>query len=308
MRIVSLLPSATEIVYALGLQDGLVGVTHSCDFPPEARLKPVLIESCMGANEAQMSAGEIDRIIRESVQKGESVYRFKAGALEQAKAELVLTQGICDVCAVSYQSVIVEIQKLKSKPQLLSLDPQDLTGILTDIRRVGEATGQIDKAGEVVDALEERVGDVAGRTREIAPQARPRVAVIEWTDPIYAAGHWVPEMVELAGGQDVLAKVGNPSEVVEWETVLAAKPEVIVVAPCGYDIPRARAELHNLAARPGWLDIPAVKNRKVYIMDANATLSRPGPRIVDGLEDLAGIIHPERFPSDPAKARWQKME
>lgn len=306
MRIVSLLPSATEIVYALDLQDGLVGITHECDYPPGVETKPVLIESCLGPGCQKMTPGEIDAKIRETLKKGEGVYRFKPGALEQAKPELVITQGICDVCAVPYQFVVGEIKKAKLQPHLISLDPRDLTGILTDIRRVGEISGRIDKAGEVVDALEERVGDVAGRTRDLPPSKRPRVAVIEWTDPLYAAGHWVPEMIELAGGIDVLAKTGVPSQIVEWETVIKAQPEVIIVAPCGYDLARARGELNALQSRPGFASLPAVKSNRVFIMNATATLSRPGPRIVNGLEELAQIIHPEIFPVASGKACWEK--
>lgn len=305
MRIVSLLPSATEIVCILGLQDDLVGITHECDYPPDVTSKPVLIESCLG-DYTKMSPVEIDAKIRETVRKGEGVYRFKPGALENAKPELILTQGLCDVCAVPGHFVMAEAKKLKVPPQVLSLDPQDLTGILVDIRRVGEITGRIDEAGAVVDGLEERIGDVAGRTRELPPAKRPRVAVIEWTDPLYAAGHWVPEMVELAGGIDVIAKAGEPSQTIAWETVQKAQPDVLIFAPCGYDIPRARKELESLKARPDWNALPAVKSGRVYLMDANATLSRPGPRIVNGLEDLAQIIQPELFPIEAGKARWQK--
>lgn len=308
MRIISLLPSATEIIFELGIQADLVGVTHECDYPLDAKTKPVLIESCLGADHHRLPASEIDRIIRETIKKGEGVYRFKSGALEQARPDLVITQAICDVCAVPYQFVAQAIEKLQTKPGILSLDPQDLTGILTNIRQVGEATGTIDKAGEVVDALEERIGDVAGKTRNIADKDRPRVGVIEWTEPLYAAGHWVPEMVELAGGIDVLAKAGEPSKVVEWATVLAKKPEILIVAPCGYDLSRARGELNNLTSRPEWKTLPAVAAGRVFLMDANATLSRPGPRIVNGLEELAQMIHPELFPIGAKESRWERVD
>jgi iron complex transport system substrate-binding protein len=304
MRIVSLLPSATEIVCALDLQDDLVGITHECDYPPAVKSKTVMIESCLGPDSHKMSAADIEKKIRETVQKGEGVYRFKTGTLESAKPELIITQGLCDVCAVPQHFVVSEVRKMKLPPQIISLDPQDLTGIITDIRRVGEAAGCIDKAGEVCDALEERIGEVAGRTRDLLADKRPRVGVIEWTDPIYAAGHWVPEMIELAGGIDVLAKPGERSQIVDWDTVVATKPEILIVAPCGYDVAHARAELPNLTKRRGWNDIPAVKSGRVYVMDANATLSRPGPRIVDGLEQLAQMIHPEIFAA--AKPAWEK--
>jgi iron complex transport system substrate-binding protein len=303
MHIVSLLPSATEIIYRLELQDQLVGVTHECDFPPEARSKPVLIESRIDPH--GLSSAQIDAAVRELVQKGESVYRFKPGVLEQAKPDLIITQGLCEVCAIASHYVVAAAKTLRPEPQLLSLDPQDLTGILTDIRRVGESTGAVDKAGEVVDALEERVGEVAGRAREIPDSKRRRVAVIEWTDPIYSAGHWVPEMIELAGGRDVLAKAGEPSTAIKWEQVVAAAPEILIVAPCGCCVTRAKKEIESLKQRPGWSQIPAVKAGRIYAMDANATLSRPGPRIVDGLEQLAQIIQPDLFEVSSAGARWE---
>lgn len=306
MRIVSLLPSSTEIVYALGLQDSLVGVTHECDYPPEVRSKPVLVESVLPNDGKDLQPGEVDATISEMVRSGAPVYRFKAGALETAKPDIVLTQGLCDVCAIPYQFVISELRKLRGNPEVMSLDPQDLTGILTDIRRVGELCGKVDEAGAIVDRLEERVGEVAGPARELPADKRPRVAVIEWSDPIYAGGHWVPEMVELAGGIDVLGAAGEPSRVVEWKTVLDARPEVIIIAPCGYDIPRAKSELPRLQARAGWNDLPAVKSGRIYYLDANATLSRPGPRMVDALEDMAQIFHPDLFPVAESARRWSR--
>lgn len=306
MRIVSLLPSATEIVYALGLGDSLVGVTHECDFPADAKTKPVLVESMLPNEGKDLAPGEVDARIVEAVCAGQPVYRFKPGALEAAKPDIILTQGLCDVCAVPYQFVVAEVRKLKGNPQLMSLDPQDLTGILTDIRRVGELCGRVDEAGEIVDRLEERVGEVAGPTRELPHEQRPRVAVIEWTDPIYAGGHWVPELVELAGGIDVLGVAGEPSRKVEWQAVLDAEPEIVIVAPCGYDIPRAKAELPRLQVRPGWNELPAVRAGKVFYLDANATLSRPGPRMVDALEDIAQIVQSGIFGTEEGKRRWSK--
>jgi iron complex transport system substrate-binding protein len=305
MRIISLLPSATEIVYALGLQNELVGVTHECDYPDAARAKPILIESALG-DTSKISSREIDACVRELIQKQESVYRFKPGALKDAKPDIVITQGLCDVCAIPNHFVIQEIKSVKLDPQIISLDPEDVTGILTDIRRVGEITGKVDKAGEIVDGLEERVGDVAGRTRHLSAEQRPNVAVIEWAEPLYAAGHWVPEMIGLAGGRDVLSQSGEPSAVVEWKTLINAAPDVIVIALCGMDVPRARKEAETLKKHEGWASLPAVKSGRLYVMDASATLSRPGPRIVDGLEELAQIIQPELFHA-PAKPRWEKL-
>lgn len=308
MRILSLLPSATEIVCGLGLKDDLVGITHECDYPPGIeREKPVVIESCLGPEGKKLAPGEIDRRINEKLQRGEGVYRMRPGLLEQTKPELIITQGLCDVCAVPQYSVVEAIRGIKGfNPNVLSLDPTDLTGILADIRRVGEATGAIDAAGEIVEKLEERIGEVAGRTRSLKESERPRVACIEWLDPIFTGGHWVPEMVELAGGREVLEKAGERSRRIEWQAVVDAKPDVIVVTPCGYDIPQARAQMNLLTGRPGWSELPAVMNKRVFIVEANAYFSRPGPRIVDGLEQLVQMIHPQLFPA--AKPAWERFD
>jgi len=306
MRILSLLPSATEIAFALGLEDEIVGVTHECDYPVGAKSKPVIIEPALG-DTSKLSPKEIDTRLHELMQRGESAYRFKAGAFASAKPDLIITQGLCDVCAVPKHFVVQEIRKAKIEPQILSLDPEDLTGILTDIRRVGEITNKVERAGEIVDGLEERVGEVAGRTRGLPAAKRPKVAVLEWIDPTYFAGHWVPEMIELAGGHDALAQAGERSRAIEWSGLVAAAPDVIIVAPCGFDVAAARRQAQELKSRANWSHIPAVKNGRVFLMDANATLSRSGPRIVDGLEELAQIIQPELFPA-PAKPRWERFE
>ena len=307
MRILSLLPSATEIVCALGLKDDLAGITHECDYPPGIeREKPIVIESCLGPEGKHLPPGEIDRRITESLRRGEGVYRFKDGALERAQPELIITQGLCDVCAVPGHAVVEAVRKVKSlNPNILSLDPTDLTGILADIRRVGEATGAIDAAGELVEKLEERIGEVAGRTSGLPKEQRPRVACIEWLDPIFSGGHWVPEMVELAGGVDVLQKVGERSQRKDWQQVLDARPEAVVVMPCGYGIAKTKSEMSLLTQRPGWKDLPAVRTGRLYLVEANAYFSRPGPRSVDGLEQLAQILHPELFPcAVPAWEKW----
>ena len=304
MRIVSLLPSATEIVYARGLQDQLVVITHECDYPDDARTKPVLVESVFPNDCKDMPPGQVDAEIGAAIRLGQPVYRFKPGAFETARPDVILAQGLCDVCAVPYRVVVEAIRGAKLNPQVLSLDPTDLTGILTDIRRVGEICGRIDEAGAVVDKLEERVGEIAGPTRELSAAQSPRVAVIEWTDPLYCGGHWTPELVELAGGRDMLGTACEPSRTVTFEEVQAAQPEVIVIAPCGYDLARAKAALPALQARPGWAQLPAVQAGRVYFMDANATLSRPGPRMVDALEDLAQMLQPDLFPCLIEARRW----
>lgn len=308
MRILSLLPSATEIVCSLGLKDELVGITHECDYPPGIeKEKPVVIESCLGPEGKHLPPGEIDKRINETLQRGEGVYRIRPGLLEETQPELIITQGLCDVCAVPRFSVVEAIRSIKGfNPNVLSLDPTDLTGILADIRRVGEATGAIDAAGNLVEKLEERVGEVAGGTRGLSDERRPAVACIEWPDPIFTGGHWVPEMVELAGGRDVLERVGERSRRIDWQVVLDAQPECIVVMPCGYTCAEARTQMNLLTARKGWRDLPAVKNKCVYLVEANSYFSRSGPRIVDGLEQLAQILHPDLFPCE--KATWERYE
>jgi len=291
LRIVSLLPSATEIVYALNLDEALVGITHECDYPPSVASKPVLIESVLGAAAYTLSAKDIDAKIRETVQKGEAVYRFKPDALKNAKPDLTITQGLCDVCAIPNHFVIKEIKSAKLDPQIISLDPEDVTGILTDIRRVGEITGKVDKAGEIVDALEERVGEVAGRTRSLTSAQRPKVAVIEWTEPPFAPGHWVPEMIDLAGGIDVFGKPGGHSQRLTWEQVAAADPDVIVAMPCGFDEAGARDQIETVAHLPEWRSLRAVREGHVFPVDANGCFSRPGPRLMDGVERLLTGFH-----------------
>lgn len=295
MRIVSLLPSATEIVCALGLREALVGITHECDFPEGiGRDKPVLIEAVIGPEWKEMHPAAIDRKIRETVARGEGVYRFRPGALEAARPDLVVTQGICDVCAVPKKAAVEAIRSLRPEPALVSLDPTSLGSILEDILRVGEAAGRVAEAGRLVASLRARIEAVRARTAPIPPGMRPRVAVIEWLDPIFAAGHWVPEMVEIAGGIDVLASADEPSKRIEWDAVVASRPDVVIVAPCGYPEPLAAEGIRHLAGRPGWADLPAVRAGRVHAIDANAYVSRPGPRIVDGLERIAEMLHPPR--------------
>ncbi|GMV82627.1 MAG: ABC transporter substrate-binding protein [Planctomycetota bacterium] len=294
MRILSLLPSATEIVCLLGLREQLVGITHECDYPPGIELeKAVVIESCLGAEGKNLPPGEIDRRIRETLARGEGVYRFKPGLLEALRPELVLTQGLCDVCAVPREHVLHSVQALRPSPEVLSLDPTCLAEILEDLRRVGAAAGAGAEAERIAAGLQARIDRVAARTKGLPEAARPRVACLEWLDPIFYAGHWVPEQVALAGGVDVLAKAGEVSRRIEWDAVVAARPEAIFVMPCGYDEAKARGELGLLEARPGWRELPAVRAGRVHVLDANAHFSRPGPRVVDGLEELSRILHPK---------------
>jgi len=285
MRIVSLLPSATEIVCELGLTDALVGVSHDCDFPADVLGKPVLSEAIVAAD--QPSAA-IDGRIRGEVHNGRSVYHLDATQLARLRPDLILTQELCTVCAPSAGLVQEAARGLATAPRILSLEPHSVRDILQTILLVGELTGTDARAEALVGKLRGRI-DAVGTP---APGSRPRVVCLEWFDPLYVGGHWIPEMVAIAGGSDVLGRAGRPSVRVEWQAVLDADPEVLVLMPCGFDLARARAEAGLLTGRPGWGGIAAVREGRVYLTDASAYFNRPGPRIVHGLEILAAILHP----------------
>jgi iron complex transport system substrate-binding protein len=287
-----LLPSATEIVYALGLGDQLYGVSHECDYPPEAAAKPTLIRSAF--DQSSLSSLEIDHAVMERLRSGEGVYTIDQDLLRQAEPDLILTQELCDVCAVPYSEVKRAVDQLVSQPRLLPLSPSLLGDVLQDISRVGEATGREEQAGFLVRRLRERIDRVTARTATAAE--RPATFCLEWADPLYVAGHWIPEMVEMAGGIDGLGGKGKPSVQIEWERVVKYAPEVVILMPCGFDVERAVREVPLLTRLPGWSDLPAVQRGQVYAVNATAYFSRSGPRLVDGLELLAKILHPELFP------------
>jgi iron complex transport system substrate-binding protein len=292
VRIVSLVPNATEIVCALGLGDALVGVSHDCDYPPEIRGKPALSQALVGAD-ARSAA--IDRRIGQAVHSGTSVYHLDAQALSRLNPDLILTQELCAVCAPSYTLVTKAAKLLHSNVKIISLEPHRLGDVLDNIRLVGDLTGTEHRARALVARLESRIEAVAARSAEATRDGgtrRPRVICLEWMDPIYVGGHWVPEMVDTAGGIDVMGRAGQPSRVVEWEDVVAARPEVLVLTPCGYDIARTRAELGALARRPGWRSLPAVQASRVFLTDASSYFNRPGPRLVTGVEILATLVNP----------------
>ena len=294
MRICSLLPSATEIAFALGLGDDVVGVTHECDYPHEARQKPIVVRSLIDAN--PMSSAEIDGWVSERLRGNPSLYGIDEVKFREAAPDLILTQELCEVCAVDYNEVAAAAKSLKEPATILALSPHCLTDVLRDIERVGAVTARADAARTLVQRSHERIEHV----RQTAAQSntRPRIACLEWFDPVYAAGHWVPEMVELAGGFDVLGRREEPSARVEWTQVLDSVPEIIVLMPCGFELRRTIQESAVLRKLPGWNHLPAVKNGHVYGVNGSAFFSRPGPRLVDGLEILARIIHPEIF-SEP---------
>jgi iron complex transport system substrate-binding protein len=303
MRICSLLPGATEIAFALGLDDDVVGVTHECDYPAEARQKPVVVRSLMDSN--RMTSLEIDQWVSERLRNNRSLYVIDEERLREAAPDVILTQGLCDVCAIDYNEVVAASETLPKKPKIVSLTPNCLTDVLDDMARVGEATGQRHKAETFVQVLEQRISSV--RERATRSSAHLRVACLEWFDPIYAAGHWVPEMIEIAGAEDVLGRRSEPSKKVEWQSLRESAPEIIVLMPCGFDVPRTLREAAVLKQVEGWHDLPAVKAGRVFAVNGHAYFSRPGPRLVDGLDILAHIFHPEIFPMQESPDALQRI-
>lgn len=284
MKICSLLPSGTEILYALGLGDHVAGVSHECDFPPEAKLKPVLIRSRITHTE---SAAAIDRQVREFLERGESLYRVDFERLREIEPDLIVTQDLCHVCAATPDDLGAALAHLQHQPRVVALNPHSLADVCADICAVGEAAGCAKRANALVAEFER---DIAAVERSVAGLDRPRVLCLEWLDPPYIAGHWVPEMVERAGGVDVLGRAGKPSFRVQWEAVLATCPEVIVIMPCGYSLSAAEAELRKMCLPDGWKDLPAVRNGRAFVVEASGYFSRPGPRLAAGLAVLAGVI------------------
>ncbi|MCI0454215.1 MAG: cobalamin-binding protein [Candidatus Dadabacteria bacterium] len=289
MRICSFLPSATEIVYALELGENLVGVTHECDYPPEATNKPRIIASVI--NPESITSYEIDKAVSENYKTGKSTYIVEEEMLRIANPDIIITQGLCDVCAVSGNQVTEAVKVLGKTPEIISLEPNTLDEILNTILIVGEATQRRERAKDLVDKLKSRIESIKSLLRE--EKDRPRVFPIEWLDPPYVAGHWAPEMVEIAGGDCGLGKVGKPSFKVSWDEVFDFAPQVLILMPCGFNIERTLREVEVLISNEYWHRLPAVRKGHVYLVDANSYFSRPGPRIVDGLEIMARILHPE---------------
>ena len=292
MRICSLLPSATEVLYELGLGDNVVGVTHECDYPPEARAKPVLVHPRV---DPSASPGEVDRQVREFTGRGESLYTVDFEGLRAVAPDLIFTQDLCHVCAASPGDLGGALAQLPNPPRVITLAPRTLADVWNDIRKMGQATGR-PRQGEALAAVLERrvevVESVVGDTRH------SRALCLEWLDPPYVAGHWVPEMVAWAGGLDVLGRAGEPSFPVAWADLLATQPDFVLVMPCGYGVERAVKEYQAAGFPAGWLELPAVRDDRVFAVDANSYFSRPGPRLAHGVELLAGLFH-------PARARWE---
>jgi iron complex transport system substrate-binding protein len=291
MRIVSLLPSATEIVCELGLGGSLVGVTHECDYPAFVRALPKVTRTLVPHD---APSGAIDAQVREKLEGARALYGLDLEVLERLKPELIVTQALCDVCAVAESEVTAAACALPGAPRVVNLEPMRLAEVFDCLRMVGEAAGVPARADEVVARLEARVAAVESRTRGVAE--RPRVALLEWIDPPFGCGHWSPEIVRLAGGVEVVGREGQPSRTTPWPEIVAAAPEVLVVACCGFDRARTRQDLPLLASYAGFRELPAVRTGRVHLLDGNAYFSRPGPRLVDSLEILAHALHPDLCP------------
>jgi iron complex transport system substrate-binding protein len=300
MRIVSLLPSATEILFALGLDKEVVGVSHECDFPPQARTRPAVIHSRIPRNATPI---EINRMVREYVSRGESLYGVDADLLETLQPDLIITQDLCHVCAASPDDLATALSRFDRSPEVLCLNPQDLGDVWRDILWVGEETGRGHCAEALVSAIGERLAAVEG---QVASRAEcPRVAFLEWLQPFYASGHWVPEMVTRAGGVELFGRVRTPSFRVTLEEIVEAAPEMILVSPCGYDAERAALEYKSITFPDEWYTIPAVRNGCVYALEANSYFSRSGPRLITGIEALAKLFHPAiEVPLEAEEAIW----
>ena len=304
MRICSFLPSATEIVYALGLGDSLHGVSHECDYPAEASAKPKIVRS--NIDSANLTSQEIDRLVSEMYAKGERIYEVDVAALDRAKPDLVITQELCEVCAISLEDVEAAVIQLEMPPQMISLDPHGLDDVLSDIERIGQITDRTTKARELVAEARERIERV--RSSVSGTASRPRVACIEWLDPLIVAGHWIPEMVQLAGGIDGLAQPGTPSRRIEIDELIAYDPDVVVLMPCGMDVSRAVHDFSQLGDLDRWRTLSAVKQGNVYAVDAGGLFSRSGPRLVDGVEMLAKMIHPQVFAESLPEESAKRLE
>jgi len=286
MRIASLVPSSTEMLFALGLGESVVAVTHECDYPPGASDLDHLTRSVIADG---LSAAEIDAAVRERTSEGEALYELDEPLLAELEPDLIVTQAVCEVCAVSYDDVVAAAGRLPSRPTVLSLDPSTLGEVLADIPRLAEAAGAVEEGEDLSEEAGRRIDAVV---EAVEGAGRPSVAALEWLDPVFAAGHWVPQMVELAGGDDVLGLPGEKSRTVEWAEVEAARPEILVAMPCGYDTDRS-AEEAGMSQRLAGLDA------RVAAVDASAYFSRPGPRLVDGIELLGHLLHPDRVDRPP---------
>jgi len=308
MRICSLLPSATDIIVALGLRDNLVAVTHECEVPPGAQAIPVITRSTLPAG--TVNSRGIDNHVRAAAHGGSSLYLLDQAMLEKCDPDLIITQELCDVCAIGYQHVAAAVRRLEAtastKRVILSVEPQTLEQILEATFRIGEAAGVRDGARQVVREMHERIDMLSEIGRRATSQLR--VLAMEWLDPPYTAGHWVPEMIRLVGGRDELGREGEFSYEITWDDVAKYDPDIIIVMPCSFGLKEVLAETALLGQHAEWTRLRAVRTGRVYAVDAARYFSRHGPRIVDGLAMLGEMIHPELFPRHAAAGAWRQLD
>lgn len=303
LRIVSLLPSATETVAALGLTDYLVGRSHECDYPPAVQSLPVCTEARLNS---QKNSGEIDQDVQQLMQSALSIYEIKTDVLEELQPTHIITQDQCDACAVSMaQAQEATSQLVSSQPEIISLQGNVLTEVWADMKKVADRLG-IDSKQALAD-LQARVDACTRVTDEVSTENRPRVASIEWIDPLMSGGNWIPELIKLAGGEPVLDETGARSRYLQWQDLINTDPDYIIITPCGFDLERTRQEAEMLLANSDWQNLKAVKNNQVYLTDGNAYFNRPGPRLVDSLEILAEILYPQQFSYGYEGKAWERQ-
>jgi iron complex transport system substrate-binding protein len=302
-RIVTLIASATEIVCALGFEDQLVGRSHECDYPPSVARLPMCSKPRI---DVAGNSRQIDERVKDALREALSIYKVDADRLRQLQPTVVITQTQCEVCAVSLKDVEQALcESIESRPQIVALEPMRLADLWTDIRLVADALDAVDRAESLITHLQSRLNEISQQTARIAE--RPTIACIEWIDPLMAAGNWVPELVELAGGINLFGEAGKHSPWMTWEDVVRRDPDVIAVMPCGFDVARTRAEMSPLVERAGWSQLQAVRNSRVVLTDGNQYFNRPGPRLVQSVEILAEILHPRRFDFGHRGTGWQRL-
>lgn len=308
MRVASLLASSTEMLCLLGAAEDLVAISHECDYPLQILDRPRVTRTRI---DAAQSSGQIDDQVRRLLAAGEPLYEVDAAALSELAPDLIVTQAQCDVCAVDYDDVVALVERTPAlRPaRVVALNPRSLADVLADLQSLGEATGRPQQAEQAVAELQNRIGLIEARSQSLPAEARPRVACLEWLDPPMLAGNWTPELVRLAGGVQPLLADGRHSETTSWESIVRYDPQVVIVMPCGFDLERARREAALLPGIAGWSSLSAVQAGRVFAVDGNALFNRSGPRLVDSLELLAGLLHPRLFPLPPHSAgrAWQAL-
>lgn len=302
-RLISFLPAATEMVFALGAGDLLVGVSHECDFPPEARTRPVVVKPALSLE--TMTLSEIDAVVAQRIGSGQSLYEVDERLLEKIAPTHILTQNLCQVCAPSGNEITRALAALPVKPQIVYFSPHSIDDILGNVQELGAAIGLPARAETWITTARSRLQKIAQQAA--AASKRPRVFCLEWIDPCYCCGHWVPEMVEMAGGEDALGRKGKDSVRVSWNDIERWSPEILIISPCGFDTAKAVSQAEQLLRQSGWSNLPAARNDRVCAVNANAYFARPGPRVVDGVELLAHLIHPELFAWNGPADAFQKV-